>query len=127
MPNPHPQRLRQRAVLAYEAGEGTYAELSERYALGARTLERWVQRYRESGEVEARPKGGGWRSPVVLELVHEVVASEPDASTEELTKAYNARAAIAVSRSAFLRALRRAGYVFKKNAGGQRNKIVPTS
>lgn len=127
MPNPHPQRLRQRAVLAYEAGEGTYAELSERYALGARTLERWVQRYRESGEVEARPKGGGWRSPVVLELVHEVVASEPDASTEELTKAYNARAAIAVSRSAFLRALRRAGYVFKKNAGGQRSKIVPTS
>lgn len=127
MPNPHPQRLRQRAVLAYEAGEGTYAELSERYALGARTLERWVQRYRESGEVEARPKGGGWRSPVVLELVHEVVASEPDASTEELTKAYNARAAIAVSRSAFLRALRRAGYVFKKNAAGQRSKIVPTS
>ena len=127
MPNPHPQRLRQRAVLAYEAGEGTYAELSERYALGARTLERWVQRYRESGEVEARPKGGGWRSPVVLELVHEVVASEPDASTEELTKAYNARAAIAVSRSAFIRALRRAGYVFKKNAGGQRSKIVPTS
>lgn len=127
MPNPHPQRLRQRAVLAYEAGEGTYAELSERYALGARTLERWVQRYRESGEVEARPRGGGWRSPVVLELVHEVVASEPDASTEELTKAYNARAAIAVSRSAFLRALRRAGYVFKKNAGGQRSKIVPTS
>src|SRR5690606_7326158 len=101
MPNPHPPRLRQRAVHAYESGEGTYAELSERYALGARTLERWVQRYRETGEVEARPKGGGWRSPVVLDLLHQVVASEPDASTEELTAAYNAQAAIAVSRSAF--------------------------
>ena len=127
MPNPLPAKLRERAVVSYESGEGSYGEVAERFGVGARTLERWVQRYRESGELCARPRGGGWRSPIVGRLLDRVVAAEPDASTAELTEAYNALAPTSVSRSAFLRGLRRAGYVFKKNAGDQRSKIVRTS
>lgn len=126
MPNPHPPGVRKRAVLAYEAGEGDYADIAERFGIGARTLQRWVQRYRDTGEVRAQPKGGGWRSPVVIELVHQVVAEEPDASAEDLTESYNERAATTISRSAFVRALARAGYVFKKNADGRLSRIVQT-
>lgn len=113
--------------MAYEAGEGSYDEIAERFGVGSRTLTRWVRRYREDDELEARPKRGGWRSPIVAKLLHRVVAAEPDASAQELTNAYNELAPTPVSRSAFLRALDREGYVFKKNAGVRRSKTAPTS
>ena len=127
MPSAHRAKLRECAVVRYESGEGSYGEVAERFGVGARTLERWVQRYRESGELCARPRGGGWQSPIVRRVLDKVVAAEPDASAAELTKAYNGLGPTAVSRSSLLRGLRRAGYVFKKNAGDWRSKIVRTS
>jgi hypothetical protein len=52
-----------------------------------------------------------------------------DATTDELTKAYNAQRPKAhrVHRSSILRALQRQGYVFKKNGHDRRSRIVRTS
>ncbi len=129
MPNPYPLALRDRAVTAYETRGESYAATAEEFAIAQRTLERWVARARETGSPAPRAKGGGWTSPVVLGVMHAVVAEKPDATVGELTRAYNGRVTRAhrVHRSSFLRALRRTGYVFKKNARGPRKLTDRTS
>ena len=59
MPNPYAFDLRARAVAAFEAGEGTYAEIAEEFVVHSRTLQKWVRRKRLTGSVAALPKGGG--------------------------------------------------------------------
>src|SRR2546423_7580482 len=128
MPNPYPIALRERAVRAYETGSDTYADVAARFAIGLSTLLRWVQRTRRTGDVAPFAKGGGWRSPVDLAALHRLIAARPDSTTEELTRAYNRETTAArVHRSSVLRALRRSGYVFKKNAGDPRSRIVAAS
>lgn len=129
MPNPYPIDLRERAVRAYEAGDGTYAAVADRFSVNLWTLWRWVQRRRATGTVAACDKRGGWSSPVVLEVMHAIVRDTPDAPTGELTRVYTRRVPLAhrVHRSSVLRALRRTGYVFKKPVRGPRNRTGPTS
>ena len=114
-------QARERAVTAYEAGGGSYAELAGAFAIAKRTLERWVARQRATGDVVPLPKRGGWRSPVQLPTLHALVQMRADATCEELRRAYNRAVGRGqhVSRSAIARALRRAGYVLKKNARGR--------
>jgi transposase len=128
MANPYPVALRERAVRTYENHLESYAEVADQFGVGAATLKRWVSRVRETGSVAPFAKGGGWQSPVNLPVLHALVQKRPDTTTNELTRAYNhhmGRAA-RVHRSSILRALRRSGYVFKKNGRARRNSIVPT-
>ena len=129
MPNPYPIELRTRAVAAYEGGEGSYALVARRFSVSGRTLVRWVARERDIGSVAPFKKGGGWQSPVDLAVMHVVVREKPDGTTEELTRGYNRRVSKPhrVHRSSFLRALRRCGYVFKKNVRGPQKRTDPTS
>jgi len=129
MPNPYDESLRHRVIRAYEAGEGTYDELAALFALGARTIQRWVVRFRAEGTVVALPKGGGWRSPIQVPLLHTLIAEAPDATCAELCWAYNRRAPAAhqTTPTSLWRAMRRAGYVLKKNARGRARSTGPTS
>lgn len=129
MPNPYSGQLRERAVRAYESGDEAYPEVAKRFAIGRRTLRRWVAQWRTTGTTTPRAKAGGWSSPVNVAVMHAVVRDRPDSTTEELTRVYNARVprAARVHRSSLLRALRRAGYVFKKNVRGPQNRTDPTS
>lgn len=129
MPNPHPIELRERAVHAYLAGEGTYPEVAERFSIGTASLERWVKQYRETGSVEPTPKGGGWVSPVEVEVLETVIDETTGATSDEITREYNRRVRrrARVHRSSVLRAMHRLGYVFKKNVLGPPSKIDSTS
>ena len=57
MPNPYDVALRKRAVMAYERGAGSYAQLAALFEVDHRTLERWVARWRTARSVEPRPRG----------------------------------------------------------------------
>jgi transposase len=129
MPNPYPTELRERAVRAYETGAATYEAVAERFSVSVWTLLRWVDRWRATGCVTPRDKAGGWTSPVELAAMHAVVREMPAGTTHELTQAYNRRVSRAhrVHRSSFLRALQRAGYVFKKNVRGPQSTTGRTS
>jgi transposase len=129
MPNPLPIELRERAVRAYEDGHESCEVVAERLSLNPWTLLRWIGRQRETGSVAPLPRGGGRVSPVDIAVLETVVRDTRDATTEELTRAYNARVALAqrVHRSSILRALHREGYVFKKNGRGLQNRTAPTS
>ena len=129
MPNPWDEMVRRRAVRAYEAGEGGYDELAALFEIGARTLQRWVHEYRAEGTLTPKPKGGGWRSPILLPLLHALVAEAPDATCAELCWAYNRRAPVAhqTTFTSLWRALRRAGYVLTTNGRAQLNSTDRTS
>lgn len=116
MPNAYPIELRERAVRAYETGTEAQTVVAARFAVNPWTLLRWVRRQRETGSVAPWPKRGGRVSPVDGGVLEAVVRETPDATTEELTRAYNGRVARAdrVHRSSILRALHRRGFVFKK-------------
>jgi transposase len=129
MPNPFPIELRERAVGAYEAGEGSHTAVAARFALNPWTLLRWIVRRRATGTVAPLAKRGGRASPVDVDVLLAIVRETPDATTGELTQAYNRRVARPhrVHRSSILRTLHRCGYVFKKNVRGPQSRIGPTS
>ena len=126
MPKPLAIELRKRAVAAYEAGNSSYDVIAEQFAVSRRALQRWVVLQRDAGTPEPAPAAGGRFSPVAMKELRRLVESTPDATTFELTAQYNSGVVKAhrVHRSSIIRALRRAGYVFKKSGRGQRNKIV---
>ena len=130
MPNPYPTARRERAVGAYEAGTETSVEVATRFSIHINTVVRWVQGARDRGTVLPVARGGGWYSPVDIPLLQALVEERPDRTTDELTRAYNQRAApeAQVHRSSVLRAWQRTGYVFKKTlaARGARQSDSPS-
>lgn len=120
--------FRGRAVAAYEAGEGGYHELAALFRVGYRTLQRWVAQYRATESVAPRPRGGGWRSPIEIIVLHAVVRERPDGTSEELCREYNRRVGRAgrTSPAGLRRAISREGYVLKKNGGVRVNATDPT-
>jgi len=53
----YPVELRWRVLSAYEAGEGSYRELAERFMVDWGTVQDWMDLYRETGGLEARACG----------------------------------------------------------------------
>lgn len=128
MPDPYPLELRVRVVEAYLAGEGTLPELARRFSVGEATAKRWVWLQRKQGSVVPKPKGGGQVSSIALVVIEELLAGLKDGTAVELTVVYNRRnRRRPVHVSSMKRALRRHGYVIKKNAAGRWSVCVPTS
>jgi transposase len=129
MPLPHGIDLRERAVGAYLAGEGSLTAIALRFEIPRSALEEWVKLKRTTGSVSARDRGGGNPSNIDVAILHEVVAARPDGTTHEVAAEYNRRVRRSerVHRSSIYRALQRAGYVFKKNGFVLENRTAPTS
>lgn len=129
MPNPYDVALRERAVNAYERGDGSYDEVATLFTVHPRTLQEWVAQWRATGSVAPRPKGGGWASPINLVVLEAVVREVPDSTLQELCFEYNRRVPRAerTTRSALHRALDRLGFVHKKNGRGRVRSIDRTS
>jgi len=121
MPNAYDVGLRRRAVMAYERGEGSYAALSVLFDIHPRTLERWVARWRVAQSVEPRPRGGGWRSPIDVAIVHVLAREVPDATVAEMCGEYNRRVPRSqrTTPSSVHRTLVREGFVIKKTAASK--------
>jgi transposase len=128
MAKPYDVAFRGRAVAAYEAGEGGYHELAALFGIGYRTLQRWVAQYRATASIVPRPRGGGWQSPIEVVVLHAVVRERPDGTTEELCREYNHRVERAerTNPTSFRRAMKRQGYVLKKNGSVRVNVTDPT-
>lgn len=129
MPAPYPTKLKMAAVAAFESGEGTANEVAAQFGIGARTLATWCKQLRDRGTLEPAQRGGGNFSRVDIPRLLKVMAARRDATTDEITRAYNSGQSKhrKVHRSSILRALRREGFVFKKNGQGQWSKTERTS
>lgn len=122
--------LRRRVVAAYLAGEGSYAEIAERFGIGEASVSRLLRRFRSTSSLEPDPHGGGNPArigPDDVPLVAEVVAAHPDGTLAELARAWTARTRRPISRASMLRALRRFGFTLKKRPSTPPSKIVRKS
>jgi transposase len=121
MAEAYPVELRERAVHAYESGDGSYLELAATFKIGVASLVRWVSLYRRAGTVAARPKGGGARSSISAAEIDAIVTRLGDPTAIEITAEFNSsrRGSARVHVSSIKRALHRFGYVVKKNAAGR--------
>jgi transposase len=77
--------LRVRAVELVESGESA-REAARILNLGASTTIRWMDRWRKTGNVEAKPGTGHSRSPFEQhkQWLIELLAAEPDLTLEEI-------------------------------------------
>ena len=87
--NAYSMDLRTRVVQAWEAGEGTRAQLAERFRLHVRTVGRWLGRYRATGSVAPGLAGGGRQAVFhgdTLDRLRRAVDETPDATLDELAQ-----------------------------------------
>lgn len=117
MAEAYPVELRERVVKAYEAGEGSYPTVAEKFRLGEATVRRWVSQARDVGDLRPRKKGGGTPSVISVKELEAILDRHPDATAGEIAAAYNVgrRGKARKHASSIKRALYRAGYVVKKN------------
>lgn len=128
MPNPISRDLRSRIVEAYEAGEGTYDELAERFGVGYATVSRMLRRARERGDLSPEPASGGPLPSIVDEELGDlcaVVEEAPDRTLVDLCDAWESRTGVLVSKSTMGRAVKRAGLTRKQKRFRPSERLRP--
>jgi transposase len=114
MARPYSDDLRERVVEAVEAG-ASRREAADRFEIAPSSAIKWLQRWRESGSVAAKPSGGSI-SPLEEHATWllALIAEQPDLTLEEVVAAMHKRR-IAGSRTAVWRFFERHAISFKKS------------
>ena len=125
MPGALSRDLRQRVVLAYDNGEGSYAELAERFQIGIATVKRWMWRRRDTGDIGTLFANNGpkpvFTTPENLELLRQVLEHEPDLTYEELAAAWSGATGLQIGRSTTVAGVRKLGFSLKKKPSARSN------
>jgi len=120
MARPYSRDLREKAIAAVEAGQSCRA-VARRFGLSVSSVVKWMQRFRASGSVEAKPMGG--RRPYALAphrvFVLQRLAEKPDLTISALEAELSARG-IEISRYAVWHFLQHEKQSFKKKPARQR-------
>ena len=114
--------LRERLVAAVEGGM-TRRSAAQRFGVAASTAIKWVDRWRRTGDVGPRPRGGDHRSHRIEAHGEEILAlieETPDITLAELAEHLAAAHGVMVAQSTIWRLLERRGMTFKKNRARQR-------
>lgn len=117
MPVPYSTDLRQRVIEAYQANEGSQRQLAERFKVSLSFVGRLIRRYQQTGQVRAKPHGGGASALIAAEdltLVQKLVEEQPAALLEELCERLEVRSGIRVSVPTMHRAVHRLKLTTKK-------------
>jgi transposase len=108
--------LRRRIVAAYERGEGTQAQIAQRFGVGQASVERLVRLKRETGALDPKPHAGGTTARITeadRDALIETFAQEPDLRQEDLAERFTAQGR-SVSRATVGRSLKRLRITRKK-------------
>jgi transposase len=114
MPKPYSRDLRMRVVAAVEGG-ASRREVAELYGISPSVVVIWMQRWSETGSIEAKQSGGSV-SPLEEheEFLLGLIVDQPDMTLDEIVAAMS-RAGIESSRTAVWRFYERHDISFKKN------------
>ncbi len=115
MPIPYSQDLRERVIGAVAAGSSSRAA-GRLFGVSASTAVKWVQRWRRTGRVAAKPMGGYKRSPLDAraELLLGLIEERPEMTVEEIRAWLRARG-IQAGHGSVWRFFARHCISFKKN------------
>jgi len=113
MPQSYSGDLRERVIGTVEAG-ASRREAADLFEISISSAIRWVQRWREEGSSQPKPRGGS-RSVLedYAERILALVAENPDWTLKEILAAMHKRR-IPASRTALWRFLDRHNLTFKK-------------
>lgn len=121
MGKPYSVDLRKRLVGYVEQGHSARAA-AQVFGVSASSGVRFAAAHRDHGSVAPKPQG---RAPGTagklaghMDFLLERVKSEPDSTLQELADALKEARGVEVHLSSIHRALIRAGYTYKKRAGG---------
>jgi putative transposase len=114
--------LRERVITAVEDGELSRREASRRYRVSVASAVKWVQQYRQTGRVKARPMGGDRRSVLkpVRDWLLDLVIDKPDLTLMAISKQLKEEHGITADASMLCRLFKAEGFSFKKNRARQR-------
>ena len=118
MPVAYSTDLRTRVIDAWNAKEGTQAQLAERFKVSESFVKRVLRRFRTSGEKEAKPRGATVTPTIdeaALKLVQNWIEQKPDILLQELCEKLAVQQGIQVSQSTMCRAVQRLRMSHKKN------------
>jgi transposase len=117
MPAPYSLDLRQRVIAAYQAKEGSFKQLAERFKVSLSFVRDLTRRYRETGKVEPYPHSGGAQAKLGAKeqsVVEQLVAAQPDALLSELCERLAQKTEVTVSVPTMHRTVQRLGLSYKK-------------
>src|SRR3954447_10045715 len=130
MPTPYSADLRERVLLADEAGLPP-AVVAQRFGVGLARVYLWGWQARAQGRRCAKPHGGGRARGIGTAgeaILRALVAERNDRTLDEYRELLAVRSGgPQVSRPTLCRALRRLGLWRKKRRGAPVSAIVPTS
>ena len=102
--------LREKILKAWQNKECSQRELAKRFKVSLSFLRDFLRRYRETGEITARPQGGDRRWKLKgkeEELLKIIVTEQSDIYLREIQEAIKERTEIEVSISSLSRTLKR--------------------
>ena len=114
--------LLERLVSAVDGGMSRRSA-AERFGVAASTAIKWVDRWRQSGDVRPRPLGGDKRSHRIEAHAGEILAlieASPDITLGEIVEHLDRVHGLKVAPSTVWRLLDRRGLTLKKNRARQR-------
>lgn len=118
MPIAYSSDLRTRIIDAWQTKEGSQRQLAARFKVSMSYVQRVLQRYRQTGERQAKQRGATL-SPILsgalLETVRTLVAEQPDALLQELCERLEERSGVKVSVPTMHRAVKDLRLRRKKN------------
>ncbi len=114
--------LRERVVSAVEYGM-TRRSAAKRFGIAPSTAIKWVDRWRRTGDIGPRPRGGDHRSHRIEAHAEDILAlimGTPDTTLAELAEHLEETHGVVVAQSTIWRLLDRRGMTFKKNRARER-------
>lgn len=112
------QDLRERVIEAYQGGTGTMQAVAERFAVSRNWVNNLVQRQKQTGNVAAKPHGGGAQAKLRVEhyqVLEEIIISQNDATLGEISERLAEMTGVVVSQPTICRALQKIKLSRKKN------------
>ena len=119
------QEIRERAIEAYNAGQGSQQKVAAMFEIHLRTFQRWLQRYRSDGRCCPLQRGhrqASFRGKLLTQL-DQWVRQHPDATLEQLREQFLPR--VKCSTVAIHNTLKRLGWRYKKKRYERVSKTGP--
>lgn len=123
---PYSIDLRERVLMAVDAGEGTQEEVAQRFRVSARWVRKLLARRAATGSIAPEPNRGGRKALIqgeAAEALRAAVRADPDATLEELRQATGFAGCVMT----LWRAIERLKITRKKSRCGRRSNSTPRS
>ena len=118
--------LRERILVSYDRGEGTRAEMAERFRVSLGMVKKLLQQRRRTGQIGPRHHLSG-RKPMILAAHHRQMRALLGGKADLTLKELRAALALECSLPAIHYALEALGLTYKKRLFEPANRTGPTS